>query len=320
MIDLSYTNKDGLNLYEGFNNGFDYHRDGASEGDGYAHGGYPHIDGETSEYTDTSYKTGDPDDFFGNGNTFNIIPRSGGSGYEFVIKQTSGVTSSVSSYITSGEYFPYVKGEKYNIEYDGTLYENLEADSNTYLVFGELFDINYVGNLGALLLRTEMGMSISPAEKQGVIENDFPFILADGGDSSSALLGFVENAKAHVITVTSASDSTKTYTIELDASDVQENMNIYCIPETNETIIQKLGVESDKPQDITVSGVTYSGKWTYVEEYGSVGHHLSLNGYDSEQEQPIMVWIDTQDGGNEMNVTMIPSEISGDVQVTIPKM
>ena len=27
MIDLSYTNKDGLNLYEGFDNGFDYHRD-----------------------------------------------------------------------------------------------------------------------------------------------------------------------------------------------------------------------------------------------------------------------------------------------------
>ena len=70
MTDLSYTNKDGLNLYEGFDNGFDYHRDGAAEGDGYAHGGYPEITGETSDYTDTSYKTGDYVDFFHNGNVW----------------------------------------------------------------------------------------------------------------------------------------------------------------------------------------------------------------------------------------------------------
>jgi hypothetical protein len=70
MIDLSYTNKDGVNLYEGFDNGFDYHRDGAAEGDGYAHGGYPEITGETSPYTDTSYKTGDDPDFFDNGNVW----------------------------------------------------------------------------------------------------------------------------------------------------------------------------------------------------------------------------------------------------------
>lgn len=75
MTDLSYTNKDGLNLYEGFNNGFDYHRDGASEGDGYAHGGYPEITGETSDLPNTNYKTGDNTDFFNNGNTFDVIPR-----------------------------------------------------------------------------------------------------------------------------------------------------------------------------------------------------------------------------------------------------
>lgn len=70
MTDLSYTNKDGLNLYEGFDNGFNYHRDGKQDGDGYAHGGYPEVTGETSPYTDTSYKTGDNPDFFGNGNVW----------------------------------------------------------------------------------------------------------------------------------------------------------------------------------------------------------------------------------------------------------
>ena len=70
MTDLSYTNKDGVNLYEGFENGFNYHRDGASEGDGYAHGGYPHITDETSDLPDTSYKTGDDPDFFDNGNVW----------------------------------------------------------------------------------------------------------------------------------------------------------------------------------------------------------------------------------------------------------
>ena len=73
MIDLSYTNKDGVNLYEGFDNGFDYHRDGAAEGDGYAHGGYPEITGETSDYTDTSYRTGDKVDFFDNGNVWEEV-------------------------------------------------------------------------------------------------------------------------------------------------------------------------------------------------------------------------------------------------------
>lgn len=70
MTDLSYTNKDGLNLYEGFENGFDYHRDAASGAQGYANGGYPEITGQTSPYTDTSFKTGDNPDFFGNGNVY----------------------------------------------------------------------------------------------------------------------------------------------------------------------------------------------------------------------------------------------------------
>lgn len=63
MIDLSYTDKDGLNPAAGFTNIFNYHKDGAAEGDGYEHGGYPEITGETSELPDTSYKTGDNPDF-----------------------------------------------------------------------------------------------------------------------------------------------------------------------------------------------------------------------------------------------------------------
>lgn len=68
MIDLSYTNKDGLNPAKGFTEVFDYHKDGNPDGDGYEHGGYPEITGQTSPYTDTSYKTGDDPDFFHNGN------------------------------------------------------------------------------------------------------------------------------------------------------------------------------------------------------------------------------------------------------------
>ena len=68
MTDLSYTNKDGLNLYDGFDNGFDYHRDAASSGQGYANGGYPEITDETSDLPNTNYKTGDDPDFFHNGN------------------------------------------------------------------------------------------------------------------------------------------------------------------------------------------------------------------------------------------------------------
>lgn len=70
MSDLSYTNKDGLNPAAGFTNVFNYHKDAASGAQGYAHGGYPEVTGETSPYTDTSYKTGDNPDFFGNGNVW----------------------------------------------------------------------------------------------------------------------------------------------------------------------------------------------------------------------------------------------------------
>ena len=80
MTDLSYTNKDGLNLYEGFDNSFDYHKDGATEGDGYAHGGYPEITDGSSDLPDTSYKTGDNPDFFDNGNVWvqpEVNPGSG---------------------------------------------------------------------------------------------------------------------------------------------------------------------------------------------------------------------------------------------------
>lgn len=82
MIDLSYTNKDGVNLFEGFDNGFNYHRDGKESGDGYEHGGYPEITGETSPYTDTSYKTGDNPDFFNNGNVWEQPPVNPGPGPE----------------------------------------------------------------------------------------------------------------------------------------------------------------------------------------------------------------------------------------------
>ena len=67
MTEITYTNKDGFTPADGTTsldwtdrNGitddpFNYHKDGKEDGDGYEHGGYPEITGETSEYTDTSY-------------------------------------------------------------------------------------------------------------------------------------------------------------------------------------------------------------------------------------------------------------------------
>ena len=101
MTDLSYTNKDGVNLYEGFDNGFNYHRDGAAEGDGYAHGGYPEITGETSDYTDTSYRTGDDPDFFDNGNVW--VQPSVGPEPEPVVAPESIAVDSVNKYYATGE-------------------------------------------------------------------------------------------------------------------------------------------------------------------------------------------------------------------------
>jgi len=73
MTDLSYTNKDGLNPATGFTNVFNYHKDAASSAQGYAHGGYPEITGESSELPSLNYETGEPSDFFKNGNTFNLV-------------------------------------------------------------------------------------------------------------------------------------------------------------------------------------------------------------------------------------------------------
>lgn len=84
MIDLSYTNKDGLNPAEGFENIFNYHKDAASSGQGYANGGYPEITGETSDLYGLNYKTGDILDHWGNGNTFDIITADGEAENEVV--------------------------------------------------------------------------------------------------------------------------------------------------------------------------------------------------------------------------------------------
>lgn len=322
MTDLSYTNKDGLNLYEGFNNGFDYHRDGADDTDGYAHGGYPHIDGETSEYTDTSYKTGDPDDFFGNGNTFNIIPRSGGSGYEFTIKPTSEYIGDFS--ISSGQWFPYEENELYNISYDGVLYENIKAESGTFTWMDEETRITFVGNPDLLLNRSRIGRDISPyTEKQGTVDNGLPFAFmsVDGEPyPHNGCLCFLGEAADHIITITSVSDSSKTYSLEIESSDV-ETTNEYFIPEASETIIQKLEIENNKLQNIIVNDVVYSGKWEFSDDLGDEMYLLMLDGY-SQEDYPIYFSVGTIKGepDRDFNSAAIPSEISSDVQVTIPKM
>lgn len=80
MREITYTDIDGLTPANGTKsldwtdrNGisddpYNYHKDAAEYGDGYASAGYPMVDGETSNLPSMNYKTGDKLDFFDNGN------------------------------------------------------------------------------------------------------------------------------------------------------------------------------------------------------------------------------------------------------------
>ena len=130
MTDLSYTDKDGLNPAEGFINIFNYHKDGKQDGDGYAHGGYPHINGETSSYIDTSYRTGDKEDFFDNGNVWVQPPVNPGpvpptpTGLYATLKPTVCTVGMfgpdpaiLPNFVTEGTYPGIELGENYTVTY-----------------------------------------------------------------------------------------------------------------------------------------------------------------------------------------------------------
>lgn len=155
MSDLSYTNKDGLNPAAGFENIFNYHKDAASSGQGYAHGGYPEITGETSTYTDTSYKTGDNSDFFNNGNTFNIVTNEETEN-EVVSFTVESVYLGVDNYVAN-IVVTYANGDK-EILCSGSIEDDYAADYE-----------NMVNEIGAIGYRDNVaGIDITPnSETEG---------------------------------------------------------------------------------------------------------------------------------------------------------
>ena len=185
MVDLSYTNKDGLNPADGFTNIFDYHKDAASGAQGYAHGGYPEITGETSPYVDKSYKTGDDTDFFHNGNTFDIITGGGGSiTYSATLQPVvftgiddNGIkTVSASSVKVSGSFSDFDYNQNLTVTYNNEAYELQTQDD----VFGDENNPVYyrcAGNPGVLFLRTEAGNEISEEQRLTLTEEGAPFVL-----------------------------------------------------------------------------------------------------------------------------------------------
>lgn len=207
MIDLSYTNKDGLNLYEGFDNGFDYHRDGKQDGDGYAHGGYPEITGETSNYTDTSYKTGDNVDFFDNGNVWEQPSVNPGPGPEPGLlyldcgnKKPFYATDVMNSAVTTA--IEYVTSKVYSITFENTKYENL--------VYHEIASesaggpVGYIGN-----------SCLAPVPTVDENDSDLPFCLIILPEGKLALSA--ESIGEYTITIEDSELNSEEKTFEIES-------------------------------------------------------------------------------------------------------
>ena len=236
-------------------------------------------------------------------------------GYRITVKATSGIDYLSPDWITEGEHFPWQPGDHYNVNYDGTLYENLEAGTIDVNASGQSFTLNYVGNLGAFMFRSALGRMIDPADKEGVVENDLPFVMLDRDDADAVLYGFVAKPAGHVITVVDANDSSKTYTLTLSSEVIVDNGNVYVIPETVEQVGQKIGgFAIGKPQDIVVDGVTYSG--VMAAAVGTNAPYLKLDGYEQEDDQPVIFGLGSE--GLEAAYVSVPHEINQDVLVEIP--
>ncbi len=161
MQELTYTNKDGLTPADGTTNldwtdrngvsddPFNYHKDGKEDGDGYQHGGYPEITGETSVYPDTSYITGEKVDFFDNGNVYQqpqVAPNHGilindtyyetvEEGLAALAEITDPVTVKLLEDISLGDGSFVVSSDQHvSIELNGHKLASDKTGSNTYTV------------------------------------------------------------------------------------------------------------------------------------------------------------------------------------------
>lgn len=306
MTDLSYTNKDGLNLYEGFNNGFDYHKDGKESGDGYEHGGYPEITGETSEYTDTSYKTGDNPDFWGNGNVWEQPsagpePGPGPEPYIVTLKPivaTGGVEvtpisrEDLPELVTEGTLFEIEEDVAYNVTYNGTTYENLTA--TWYEAEGTTIGFDGFGNVGSMVLRSNYAQSFSEEERAAFVESDIPFAILTTTGVNLAL-GFFGTNTEQTITITRVSDSAS-FTLSLTSSELSlVEPAMYTPTQTFEYLTEMLNIKEDGKVKIIIGENEHDGTWTVTEEMGTL---LLYDNYTPEtiMTAPIVVFVGTKSG------------------------
>ena len=320
MIDLSYTNKDGLNLFEGFSNGFDYHKDGAAEGDGYAHGGYPEVTGETSSYTDTSYRTGDDPDFFHNGNVWvQPSPKPSSSDVEYIFRVACGTNGiNLSEFVTEGEFIPFVEGDTYNITYDGATYNNVPVESHTYTVDSEELTILSLGNYNQFLLKTEMGAAVPAADKKNIVDTDQPPFVMVTSEVGIQVIGFLDDVKNYTVVVTSATDSSKTYTLEVSEGDLESISGIYVLPYEANEFIDLLSVEEDKSQDVIIDGVKYTGAWIKEESQEGDGYSLEIEIDDNISY--VLSIVPAMQGMPGGVMSMYRGPVTKDITVKLPVM
>lgn len=289
--DLSYTNKDGLNPAAGFTNVFNYHKDGASEGEGYATGGYPEITGETSSLPNKNYKTGDDPDFFDNGNVWEQTQPEPGpgptptEGYTVTLKPAvitgEGSISGIdpASVTTDGTFINLVEGDVYNVVYNGTTYKNQVVKAITITTYSTPYTILGLGNLDAVMLRSTYATDLTEEQRGQLVDSDIPFaIVQTSTDMSEISAVFLGTETTQAISATRISDS-QSYTLSFTSSELSLFSGmIFIAPESYDYMSEKLDIEAGHSLKVIIDGEETEGTWE-IEGQAAI---LLLDGYDIE--------------------------------------
>ena len=330
--DLSYTNKDGLNPAAGFTNVFNYHKDGASEGEGYTTGGYPEVTGETSPLPSKNYKTGDDPDFFDNGNVWEQEqpepgpgPTPPGGDFTATLKPAAitGTNGSLitisgealSKVVTDGTFVDLSVGDTYTVVYKGVAYENQVVKSIT---IGGAYNFTGLGNLDSVLLRSDFGLALTDEQKAQMVDSDIPFALLQIANTPGVAAVFLDTNVNQTITATRTSDSSH-YTLTFD-SEVMGlyDMMVFIPPVTTESIIEQLNIQVNAKANTVINGVETTGIWT--EMPNNSGTVLLLDGYTIEtvQTQPVFAGLMTSSSGGVYTTTFVMMNItSPDTLITM---
>ena len=193
----------------------------------------------------------------------------------------------ISSCISSGEYQRLEAGQVYNVTYKNTVYENIPVQE---LDFAGMH-CYYIGNWDSVLLRS----NLIPAydKSQGaLVDSDLPFLMLQWDPDVDTVLDtetdwtdypyycafafFTEisinsesgNLENQALTITDASDSSKTYSLDIAGSRFFVRTPFeYTDPELGSSFSGV--IEDGQAQTINVDGTDYTGAWKveYVEDY-----------------------------------------------------